>query len=52
MGRYLRINDEDVCSKYYSKIIVGTLEFVDKFYFKKHTKHLEWLSFNPTRSLA
>ena len=34
MGRYLRVNDEDVCSKYYSKIIVGTLEFVDKFYFK------------------
>ena len=40
MGRYLKVNDEDVCSKYYSKIIAGTLEFVDKFYFRKHTKHL------------
>ena len=48
MGRYLRVNDEDVCSKYYSKIIVGTLEFVDKFYFKKHTKHLVCMNMSKT----
>lgn len=48
MGRYLKINDEDVCSKYYSKIIVGTLEFVDKFYFKKHTKHLACMNMSKT----
>ncbi len=40
MGRYLNVNGDEVCSKYYSKIIAGTLEFVDKFYFRKHTKHL------------
>jgi hypothetical protein len=40
MGRYLNVNGDEVCSKYCSKIIAGTLEFVDKFYFKKHTKHL------------
>ena len=48
MGRYLRVNDEDVCSKYYSKIIVGTLEFVDKFYFKKHSKHLICMNTSKT----
>ena len=48
MGRYLRVSDEDVCSKYYSKIIVGTLEFVDKFYFKKYTKHLVCMNMSKT----
>lgn len=48
MGRYLRVNDKDVCSKYYSKIIVGTLEFVDKFYFKKHSKHLVCMNMSKT----
>ena len=40
MGRYLNVNGDEVCSKKYGKIIVGTLEFVDKFYFNKHYKHL------------
>ena len=40
MGRYLNVNGDEVCSKKYGKIIVGTLEFVDKFYFNKHRKHL------------
>ena len=40
MGRYLNVNGDEVCSKKYGKIIVGTLEFIDKFYFKKHYKHL------------
>ena len=40
MGRYLNVNGDEVCSKKYGKIIVGTLEFIDKFYFRKHTKHL------------
>ena len=40
MGRYLNVNGDEVCSKYCSKIIAGTLEFVDKFYFNKHYKHL------------
>ena len=40
MGRYLNVNGDEVCSKKYGKIIVGTLEFIDKFYFNKYRKHL------------
>ena len=40
MGRYLNVNGDEVCSKKYGKIIVGTLEFIDKFYFNKHCKDL------------
>lgn len=40
MGRYLNVNGDEVCSKKYGKIIVGALEFIDKFYFNKHCKHL------------